>query len=584
MIMDREIINDFLKGFDDNYYPKNFLEKYEPVECLAQNQMGETLLVRDRFDTDYIAKCYTDASLLSQTSENELLKKLHHSGLPELVEEFQNKNMLCVVRQYARGIPLSRLEEPLSETQIINVGIQLCEILAYLHGQKPPIIHRDIKPQNIVIDESGKVTLIDFGISREYDESARADTVFFGTQEFAPPEQYGFSQTDNRADIFSLGVVLAWLLTGRTSLKALRLKNRRLEHIVRKCMAFAPKDRYRDAEQVRKALQNADGHKKKKMLLVLGIALVSFTMLTAGFAVGRFTDIRPPVFYNNSYAYFSEPLIEKAVRLQLGKAEGEPITTEELDKVTELYIYADQAVKTLDNYYNVRPQVESGTIAAGNIRLSNINDIIKLKNLQKLGLGRQDITDISVLERLKNLKFLDIIECPIESIQVVGQLSNLEHFALNSWDYVTDISPLSRCPKLKELVLTNCRAEDYSALSKLGDIEYLHMEGIEPKKFLPYLQGKRVRQLKIGYTSIDSISSLSGIDGLEELMMYRMQLASLEGIQSFTGLTYVWLNGMPNLDLSPLRSLPYLKTVVISEDMIKAVKALEGTGIEVIYE
>jgi serine/threonine protein kinase len=250
--MDEITLNDFMSSFDGRYYPEAFLAKYEIMECLAQNQMGETLLVKDRFNTDYIAKCYTDTSLLSQAPENELLKKLHHSGLPEFVEEFQTEKMLCVVRKYAKGIPLSQLEKPLAEPELLQIGVQLCDILTYLHGQRPPVIHRDIKPQNIVMDESGKITLIDFGISREYDESARADTVFFGTQEFAPPEQYGFSQTDNRADIFSLGVVLAWLLTGRTSLKAFRIRNRRLEHIIRKCTAFAPQNRYRDAKQVRK--------------------------------------------------------------------------------------------------------------------------------------------------------------------------------------------------------------------------------------------------------------------------------------------------------------------------------------------
>lgn len=580
--MDKEILNDFLEGFDDNYYPEDFLDKYEPIECLAQNQMGETLLIKDRFDTDYIAKCYTNASLLSQAPENKLLKKLHHSGLPEFVGEYQNEKMLCVVRQYVQGIPLSKLKKPLAESQIINIGIQLCDILTYLHGQKPPIIHRDIKPQNIVIDESGKVTLIDFGISREYDESACADTVFFGTQEFAPPEQYGFSQTDNRTDIFSLGVVLAWLLTGSASLKTFHIKNRRLEHIVRKCTAFAPKDRYRNAEQVKKALKIADGHRQKKALRVLVVVLVFFAVLTAGFAVGRFTNVRPPIFYKDAYASFSEPLIEQAVRLQLGKAKGEFILTEELDEISELYVYADQLAKTQEEYYALRAQVDDGLIAAGDERISFLNDIVKMKNLQRLGLGHQDLTDISLLDQISSLKYLDITDCPVRSIQVVNKLSNLEHFSMDSWDYVTDISALSGCPKLKEIVLAGCRVDDFSVLGSLGDIEYLHMQGVEPEKFLSYLQGKKVRQLKIGYTPLDSLLLLSGIQGLEELMMDRMQLDSLEGIQNITGLTGIWLNGMPNIDLSPLAGLPYLKNVIISEDMRASAKALEGTSIQIV--
>jgi serine/threonine protein kinase len=122
-----------------------------------------------------------------------------------------------VVRQYVRGVPLNRLRERLTRDQAVAVAIQLCGVLRYLHEQTPPVIHRDIKPQNIILSDDGLATLIDFGISRYYDKNARSDTVCFGTQEFAPPEQYGFSQTDCRADIFSLGVLLGWMLTGQTS-------------------------------------------------------------------------------------------------------------------------------------------------------------------------------------------------------------------------------------------------------------------------------------------------------------------------------------------------------------------------------
>lgn len=584
MIMDKEILNDFLKGFDDNYYPKDFLEKYETMECLAQNQMGETLLVRDSLNTDYIAKCYTDASLLSQTSENELLKKLHHSGLPELVEEFQNKNMLCVVRQFAPGTPLNQLEEPLSETQIINLGIQLCEILNYLHGQNPPVIHRDIKPQNIIIDESGKIMLIDFGISREYDESARTDTVFFGTQEFAPPEQYGFSQTDNRADIFSLGVVLAWLLTGRTSLKGFRIKNRRLEHIVRKCTAFAPKDRYRDAQQIKRALQKADGHKKKKTLQVLCMVLASFAMLIAGFVVGRFTDIRPPVFYNNSYVYFSEPLVEQAVRLQLGKAEGEHIRAEELDKVKELYIYAGHTVKTQEEMNKLRGQVDRGEIESGDGAISDLRDITKLKNIQQLSLGYHDFTDMSAITQLSRLQSLELYNCPISDIGVIRLLPKLKHFVLTQCDSVTDISPLANCPGIKELILVSCLADDFSPLASLGDLDYLHMINIDTEEYLPFLNGKTIHQFKVAASSLASVDELKGIDGLRNLELDNVKIESLSGIEDLTGLINVGVWNMPDTDLTPLTALPNLKAITLTENMRDAAQALKLSRISITFQ
>ncbi|MDD2637131.1 MAG: serine/threonine-protein kinase, partial [Bacteroidales bacterium] len=173
------------------------------------------------------------------------------------------------------------LDNKLSESDIITIGVQLCDILTYLHGHTPSIIHRDIKPQNIVIDHNGKFKLIDFGISRVYKKEAMADTVFVGTQEFSPPEQYGFSQTDCRSDIYSLGVVLCCMLTGRTDsgFAVKMIKNRQLYRVIRKCTAFAPKDRFADTQAVKKALLRAYPKTQKRNRVLLAIAGVLIAVL-----------------------------------------------------------------------------------------------------------------------------------------------------------------------------------------------------------------------------------------------------------------------------------------------------------------
>ena len=275
--MTEAIVDEFLKGFDESRFPDDFLQKYEPMECMAHNQMGETLLVRERqTGATYVAKCYSDLTLLSGKTESELLRELHHDGLPAFIGEYRNDGILCVIRKYTEGQTLNQFvqEAAFSEPQIISLGVQLCDILTYLHGHTPPIIHRDIKPQNIIIDKNGEIKLIDFGISRVYDKEAKADTVFFGTQEFSPPEQYGFSQTDCRSDIFSLGVVFLWLLTGETDMETAegKIKNRQLARIVRRCTAFAPKDRYPDAGAVKKALLRARPEVQKRDRILMAIA------------------------------------------------------------------------------------------------------------------------------------------------------------------------------------------------------------------------------------------------------------------------------------------------------------------------
>jgi WD40 repeat protein len=98
--------------------------------------------------------------------------------------------------------------------QVLNIGIQLCEVLDYLHTRQPPIIFRDLKPANVMLTSAGHVYLIDFGIARHFKQGQMKDTTALGSSGYAPPEQYGKSQTTARADIYSLGATLHQLLTG----------------------------------------------------------------------------------------------------------------------------------------------------------------------------------------------------------------------------------------------------------------------------------------------------------------------------------------------------------------------------------
>ena len=183
------------------------------------------------------------------------LSHLDHPSIPKIVDSFETEDTVCIVRDYVQGISLNKLSFSLDEEQIIDIGKQLCDILTYLHSQEPPVIHRDIKPQNVILDDNERVHLIDFGISRNFSEKALKDTVHIGTEGFMPPEQYGFSQTDCRADIYSMGVLLCWLLTGKMNPDGLSTSgSEHFTNVIKKCTAFAPENRYPTAAAVKNAL------------------------------------------------------------------------------------------------------------------------------------------------------------------------------------------------------------------------------------------------------------------------------------------------------------------------------------------
>ena len=101
----------------------------------------------------------------------------------------------------------------LSLEEVLDIGIQICEVLEYLHRRNPPVIFRDVKPANIMRTPGGRIVLIDFGIARYFKLGQASDTSPLGSRGIAPPEQY-LGQTDTRSDLYALGATLYTLLTG----------------------------------------------------------------------------------------------------------------------------------------------------------------------------------------------------------------------------------------------------------------------------------------------------------------------------------------------------------------------------------
>ncbi len=148
-----------------------------------------------------------------------MLAGLKHPNLPSIYDYFNEAGHWYLVMDFIEG---ETLEEHLNKEkkghlpyeEVLQIGIQLCTVLGYLHTRQPPIIFRDLKPTNIMLTNDGHLYLIDFGIARHFKPGQSKDTIAFGSPGYAAPEQYGKTQSTPRADIFCLGVTLHQLLTG----------------------------------------------------------------------------------------------------------------------------------------------------------------------------------------------------------------------------------------------------------------------------------------------------------------------------------------------------------------------------------
>ncbi len=525
-------IEKFLVAFDDSYFPADFQQDYEIMECLARNEMGETLLVKDRRTGDLrVAKCCADQTHLSRAAESSLLKNVRHAGLPAYIGEYQNENMLCVVRAYVEGTPLDQLVSafPLTSGQSVDIILQLCDILTCLHTQNPPVIHRDIKPQNIIVDRRGRVTLIDFGISRAYNESAPADTLCFGTRHYAAPEQYGFSQTDPRSDIYSLGVLLCWLLTGEVQVEQGKkaVTDRRLLNVVSKCTAFDPRDRFKNAAQVKDALTGLPRRRRRAAMAALAVLLI----VSAGALIHR----------SASGVHFKEPLIEEAVRLSLGLDQDAPLTEKHLLTVDQIFILGNQAAPDYAAFNDLVQEFTHGSGALPRGEIVSLDDLTQLKNIRNISLAFQTFNDLTPLAELPYLEVLDIRNNP----------------------QVNDLAPLAHSETLTSLTIFDTSVADLSVLRSCP----------------------RLSSVDAGYTLIDSMDDLQGLDALRILMIRKAPLQSLQGIASCPQLEQIYLAQTSLGDLSPLLELPNLKLVEVSQDMRSIVEALAGQAhFEIVYQ
>lgn len=284
-----DFMDEFQSYYDKYSYEKNFpqelVEKYIILKCLKHTGDCETLLIKERnTEKKAVAKCYTKDSFFYDKEEAEELKNIGSSVLPRFEGEYKNSGYRCICREYIEGVPLDEymINTHISSGMVENIAIGLAATMKSLHDLKPPIIHRDIKPSNIIIKKDGSVALIDFGISRVSKENGMSDTFCYGTKGFAPPEQFGFMQTDVCSDIYSFGIVLSWMLTGKV--EAITNPSSGLEKVAARCCRFSPNQRYHND----RALMHALNRTTKKFTLhaqkVVYVVVFLFTAFAAAAA------------------------------------------------------------------------------------------------------------------------------------------------------------------------------------------------------------------------------------------------------------------------------------------------------------
>ncbi|MBC1383132.1 serine/threonine-protein kinase [Listeria innocua] len=227
-------------------------EQYKELDNL-NNKENPAILTRNTATGELLVRKIIPISFAPVLEE---LKKLSSNYLPKIEVMIPNGSELIVYEEYINGknlADLMKVNVPFDADEVTRLMLMLSDALTELHTNA--IIHRDIKPSNIMISSDGVLKLIDFDASRVFEVGKNQDTVNLGTIGYAAPEQYGYSQTDARSDIYSIGVLMLELLRGKNNSPDKETATS-LEKIAMQAASFDPEQRFQTIQEFRTAIKN----------------------------------------------------------------------------------------------------------------------------------------------------------------------------------------------------------------------------------------------------------------------------------------------------------------------------------------
>lgn len=232
----------------DNWFQRTLDEEYQLVKVLKRSDDGDVFQLRHKeLGRDIIRINHTGSADVYN-----LLKRYAHRNIARIYEVHTSGSSVTVLEEYIDGMTVGEVLQTglYTENGVRKIAAQLCDALEFVHSIG--IVHRDIKPENIIITSDGTVKLIDWNAARIHKKYISSDTITMGTTGYAAPEQYGITQSDARADIYSVGILMNVMLTGEHPSK--KMCNGSLAKVIKKCTDIQPDRRYQTAAELRKQI------------------------------------------------------------------------------------------------------------------------------------------------------------------------------------------------------------------------------------------------------------------------------------------------------------------------------------------
>lgn len=604
----------------NDYLPEDMQEHWTVYECLKESEDSSTFLVKE---TATGILCVLKWGRNRQTeflrNEMEIMKKMADrklSGIPKAYRIFEENGEVYLVREYIEGMSLAQMvlqKGGISEAEICRISRKICQTAEQFQNPDEPMIHRDIKPENIVVTPGGEVVFIDFGTMRSYKKDGSRDTFVVGTRGTAAPEQYGYTQTDQRTDVYAIGQTMLYMVSESYEKNQLSecAVSRRMKKIIEKACSFEPDKRYGDAAQLRRAVEKCQANNRKKVYKKAGAV---FGLIAAGYILAIFSQDGTVIENKRietaeqsaaeeqiqAEITFREELIEEAVRKELGLSKTDKITASMLEDVRKLRIVGKEILDDEDTFWGEGHHVDGKDSSFGSVRgnITDLSDLAQMVNLEELALCNQKIedisglkelplkklylsknmiTDFSVLLNLIDLDTLCIMENPAENLSVIGECTGILRLNIQGMN-LTDIDFLKNL-SLDYLDMSNVEVENniFEPLAEMKKLDTLCMCDVNEAAAETLSQMSTLKALFMwgDSTILENLKPLKGMTQLETLA-FTTQISSLEGIEQFPSLNFLSVNFSLVKDLSPVTGAKNLQVIDISNADIKNFEPLFG--------
>ena len=604
----------------NDYLPEDMQEHWTVYECLKESEDSSTFLVKE---TATGILCVLKWGRNRQTeflrNEMEIMKKMADrklSGIPKAYRIFEENGEVYLVREYIEGMSLAQMvlqKGGISEAEICRISRKICQTAEQFQNPNEPMIHRDIKPENIVVTPGGEVVFIDFGTMRSYKKDGSRDTFVVGTRGTAAPEQYGYTQTDQRTDVYAIGQTMLYMVSESYEMNQLSecAVSRRMKKIIEKACSFEPDKRYGDAAQLRRAVEKCQANNRKKVYKKAGAVL---GLIAAGYILAIFSPDGTVIENKRietaeqsaaeeqiqAEITFREELIEEAVRKELGLSKTDKITASMLENVRKLRIVGKEILDDEDTFWGEGRHVDGKDSSFGSVRgnITDLSDLAQMVNLEELALCNQKIedisglkelplkklylsknmiTDFSVLLNLIDLDTLCIMENPAENLSVIGECTGILRLNIQGMN-LTDIDFLKNL-SLDYLDMSNVEVENniFEPLAEMKKLDTLCMCDVNEAAAETLSQMSTLKALFMwgDSTILENLKPLKGMTQLETLA-FTTQISSLEGIEQFPSLNFLSVSFSLVKDLSPVTGAKNLQVIDISNADIKNFEPLFG--------